>query len=144
MNHLYEYQDHIKESFDEQETESRNIINFNNYLAKKLDESIQYQEYISESTQNVIDYSNHLSEHLNNSINYSEHLKENISNVIKHSDYIVENINSSGFSVKDRINETKTTITNTKELNSKIDKVLESIQKQKSQVLEQNIQFPYF
>ena len=63
------------------------------YLAGKLDDSIQYSEHVAEKADQGISYTEAVAEKLDQGIQYSEHLAEGISKVKDFTDYLAENHN---------------------------------------------------
>ena len=80
------HNDHIVESVN-------TLSEYVEYLAGKLDESIQYSEHVAEKADQGISYSEAIAEKLDQGIQYSEHLAEGISKVKDFSDYLAENVN---------------------------------------------------
>jgi predicted transcriptional regulator len=66
---------------------------YTDYLAKKLDESIQYSEHIAERADQGISYSEKLAETLDNSIQYSEHIVEGVDAIKNYTNYLAESYN---------------------------------------------------
>ena len=66
---------------------------YTDYLAKKLDESIQYSEHIAERADQGISYSEKLAETLDNSIQYSEHIAEGVDAIKNYTNYLAESYN---------------------------------------------------
>ena len=80
------HNDHIVESVN-------TLSEYVEYLAGKLDESIQYSEHVAEKADQGISYTEAVAEKLDQGIQYSEHLAEGISKVKDFSDYLAENVN---------------------------------------------------
>ena len=80
------HNDHIVESVN-------TLSEYVEYLAGKLDESIQYSEHVAEKADQGISYTEAIAEKLDQGIQYSEHLAEGISKVKDFSDYLAENVN---------------------------------------------------
>jgi len=117
-------------------------ISYSEYLAENLDKSISYAEYLAENLDNGIAYTNYLGENLNKNIFYSEYLSEKLSTNISYSEYIAESLNTANgnLSLKKEINEAVNESKNNSgfagnynNLSSKIDSLLESVNKQKTE-----------
>ena len=87
------HNDHIVENVN-------NISEYVEYLAEKLDQSIQYSEHVAESLSKVKEYANYLAEAHNENtesaeklIEYTNYLKENLQSVTEYAEYIAESIN---------------------------------------------------
>ena len=87
------HNDHIVESVN-------TLSEYVEYLAGKLDESIQYSEHVAEKADQGISYTEAVAEKLDQGIQYSEHLAEGISKVKDFSDYLAESMNESTDSAK--------------------------------------------
>lgn len=126
-----QYSEYISENFDGMKA-------YAEHIASKLDESIQYGEYLAARINETVEYAEHVAEHVDNNIQYAEYIsesvatKEDFNNLTKYAEYIMESIsegNSNNISeksktnIKDRYND----------LDSKINSVLESVKKQKTE-----------
>ena len=63
---------------------------YTNYLAERLDGSIQYTEHVAEKSDNGIQYSETVAEKLDQTIGYVEHLAEKADQGISYSEHIAE------------------------------------------------------
>ena len=131
------YQNYLAENLD------RNI-SYAEYLAENLDRGIRYSEHIAEKVNNGLEYSNYLGENLNKSILYSEYLSEKLAGNIEFSGYIAESVNkvkgnkTLNKEISKAINEGKSNSGfggDYKGITSKIDTLLESVNKQKTDEL---------
>lgn len=148
LNNVIKYQHYLAESLDKTITENNNILDYSNYIATKLDESIQYTEHNSYVTNDIIKHNNYLAEQLNNTIGYTEYIVSENENMIRYNNYLSENINTNNNKIDniveynnylaENINTNTTgkinnfTSINESNLDEKINKVLESVKKQKT------------
>lgn len=158
QNKTIKYAEHIAE--DTSKT-FENVIRHNDYIAEQLNNSIQYSESIAEGANKIIKYADYLKEQLNNSINYSEHITENMENIVNYTEHIAESAasktdfkqlteyteymfenngqpqskpkNGGGNGVKNRYSS----------LDDKIESVLESVKKQKTEMLSEDSRYPF-
>jgi hypothetical protein len=82
---LIDYNNYLATKLDE-------TISYSTYLAEELNNSIEYSNYIAEGLDKTIDYGNYLAENLDKAIDYSEYISETVSNTIKFSNYLAENL----------------------------------------------------
>ena len=158
INHVISFADHLAENHNELSDENDKIIKFTDYLSDIHNKSLGFSNYLSEIVQQNVNYSDYLHNKVNESIGYGEYLRnnqnktinftnylsENIQNSIDHNDYIVESINS-GVEIK---SEPEKIVANNKEriknINEKIDEILVSVKKQKTETIAEKLNFPYF
>lgn len=131
------YQNYLAENLDKN-------ISYGEYLAEKLDQGIRYSEYIGEKLNKGLAYSDYLGENLSKSIKYSGYIAEKLSNNISYSEYIAESMNtikgnkSLNKEVTQAISEGRSVsgfAGNYEGISSKIDTLLESVNKQKTDEL---------
>ena len=129
------YSEYLAENLDKN-------ISYADYLAENLDKNISYSEYLAENLDRGIAYSEYLGENLDKNVRYSEYLAEKLSTNISYSEYIAESLNKSegklslGKEINEAINESKSNsgfAGNYNNLTSKIDSLLESVNKQKTE-----------
>jgi hypothetical protein len=117
-------------------------ISYAEYLAENVDKSIGYSEYLAEKLDKNISYGEYLAENLSKGISYSEYLAEKIKNNISYSEYIAESFNKISANMINEnigstyeIDENKDSgfVQNYTGLSGKIDALLESVQKQKTE-----------
>jgi hypothetical protein len=135
------YAEYLAENLD------RNI-SYSDYLAENLDKGISYSEYLGENLDKGIAYSDYLAEKLNGSINYGEYLAEKVKSNIEYSQYVAESVNSTSpknvmiKQVNESINEGKRTSGFSGDYTSlsvQVDKLLESVNKQKTdEIINEN------
>ena len=116
------YSEYLAESLDQN-------ISYTEYLAENLDKNISYSEYIAENLDKNISYSEYLAENLDKNISYSEYIAENLDRTISYSDYLAEKLSTNiGFTeyVAESLNKGK----NSKE-NSLVEEVSESVREGK-------------
>lgn len=70
-------------------------IAYSEYLAENLDNGISYSEHLSEKINQSISYSEYLGENLNKGISYTEYVAENLNKGLAYSEYIAEKLDSS-------------------------------------------------
>lgn len=88
--------DKVDQSLQFGEHVSENLdktIEYVNYIAKTLDKSIQFADYIADKTNESINYGEYLKEQIEKSISYSEYLKECIELGVSYSEYVAEQAN---------------------------------------------------
>jgi len=71
------------------------VVNYAEYLSKKVNESIRYTEHVAETANSGIEYSNYIGEKLNQSVGHQDYLAEKLNQNINYSEYIKENLNNS-------------------------------------------------
>ena len=167
-----QYLEHVAEKADrgiqyseliaENQTNSNKYVN--EHIAAKLDEAIRYGEYLAGKINETVAYAQYVAEHTDNSIKYGEYLSENATskedfkNLTEYAEYMFENfgVKPDGKS-QDITEETKTNkgiIANAivegesiksryTLLDEKIEAVLESVQKQKTDDKSNNADYPF-
>ena len=153
MDEGHQYMEYMAEKVDES-------IRYGEYVAGKLNENIKYGDYLAEKMNQTIGYAEHIAEHADNSIRYSEYLAENAAskddfkNLTEYAEYMFENMGV-GFNdgkttdVSEEVSKDKGVLTNAvKEdntimgryasLDNKIKAVLESVEKQKTEINNKN------
>jgi hypothetical protein len=147
MDNSRQYMEYMAQKVDE-------AIGYGEYIGNKLSESIGYGEYLAEKLNQSISYTEHVSEHAENIIRYSEYLaensasKEDFKNLTEYTEYMFEN---GGYGFDGRVKDTSETkkannglltgaikeSVNPNKYNSldaKIDAVLESVKKQRTEM----------
>ena len=123
-------------------------IAYSEYLAEKVNQGISYTEYVAENLNKGISYSEYIAENLNKGLAYSEYLAEKLDSSIKYSEYIAESVATEEGEValneqaKDQVelaagadlNESGFA-GNYEDLGFKIDKLIESVNTQKTESL---------
>ena len=82
------YSEYLAENVDKS-------IAYSEYLAENLDNGISYSEHLSEKINQSISYSEYLGENLNKGISYTEYVAENLNKGLAYSEYIAEKLDSS-------------------------------------------------
>lgn len=95
MNYLAEKVQFSIETTDVLEKKTDNIVEYTNYLSEELDTNIENQNALSETLNKSIEYSDYLAESLDKSIDYTNYLAENLDQAIDYSQYIAENLSNS-------------------------------------------------
>lgn len=160
-----EYMDTLAEKLDQS-------IQYGEYKAGKINEAIKFGNYLAERMNETIGYAEHVAEHADNAIRYGEYLSENstskeeFKNIVEYAEYMFESMGVGSNEGKSNISEdndnTNTpdrgVITNAiKEsnnndgspigryasLDNKIQAVLESVQKQKAELNNQDSRYPF-
>lgn len=97
---MQEYISYLAKTVDENIQYGKNVtesldkvIEYTNYVAKTLDESIEFNNKTSEKADNSIKYGEYLKEQIEKGINYSEYLKECIEKGVSYSEYVAEKSN---------------------------------------------------
>jgi hypothetical protein len=144
-----QYSEHIAESGDK-------TNKYVEYMAGKLDEAILYGEYLAGKINEAVAYAEYVAEHTDNSIRYSEYLaensasKEDFKNLTEYAEYMfesmtpkkdgktvdqVEESTDKGI-IKDavigKVDESVSVTERYSNLDAKIEAVLESVKKQKT------------
>ena len=156
-----QYLEHVAEKADrgiqysemiaENQTNSNKYVN--EHIATKLDEAIRYGEYLAGKINETVAYAQYVAEHTDNSIRYGEYLSENATskedfkNLTEYAEYMFENFGAKPDGKSQDITEDKQNhkgiIANAivegesiksryTLLDEKIEAVLESVQKQKT------------
>jgi len=138
-------------------------IRYSEYAAEKIEESIKFGNYLAEKMNQTIGYAEHIAEHADNSIRYGEYLAENVAskedfqNLTEYAEYMFENSGSftrdgKSSDVSEEKKENRGLITHAvkesvsgryESLDSKIQAVLESVQKQKADMKLQDSRYPF-
>lgn len=153
------YMDSLAEKLDE-------TIRYGEYKADKINEAIKFSNYLVEKMNQTIGYVEHVAEHADNAIRYGEYLSENatskedFNNIVEYAEYMFEtagvgrlegktNVSEDNNNTPDRgvlanaIKESETTIGRYASLDNKIQAVLESVQKQKAEMNNQDSRYPF-
>ena len=69
-------------------------LSYSDYLAEKLNQSISHGDYIAEKVNQNIEYGNYIAEKMNETLAYAEYIAEHADNSIRYSEYITENVAS--------------------------------------------------
>jgi len=171
VDHLIEYTKMVAEkadhgiSYTERIAESLDSsIEYQNHVTKEVNERFAYQTYINEQVDNIISHTDYIVEGCDSIIKYTEYLKENQSSLTGYMDYVVKGINEGKVITNDptddnksengneddsKVNEgadaTASTATTAdefeKEINSKVDAILESAKAQKDEVKKSKMHF---
>ena len=167
-----QYLEHVAEKADrgiqysemiaENQTNSNKYVN--EHIAQKLDEAIRYGEYLAGKINETVAYAQYVAEHTDNSIRYGEYLSENATskedfkNLTEYAEYMFENFGTSIDGKSQDITEDKKhhkgIIANSivegesiksrySDLDAKIEAVLESVQKQKTDDKSNNADYPF-
>jgi ribosomal protein L3 len=65
-------------------------MDYMEYMATKVDETIRYGEYVAGKLNENIKYGNNLAEKMNQTVGYAEHIAEHADNSIRYSEYLAE------------------------------------------------------
>ena len=169
VDHLIEYTKMVAEkadngiSYTERIAESLDSsIEYQNHVTKEVNERFGYQAYINEQVDNIISHTDYIVEGCDSIIKYSEYLKENQNSLTGYMDYVVKGINEgkvitndpsddnkSENAVDTKVNESADTTDAPvvtadefeKEINSKVDAILESAKAQKDEVKKSKMHF---
>jgi hypothetical protein len=95
MNYLAEKVQVSIDTTEVLEKKTDNIVEYTNYIAEELDSNIENQNVLSETVSKSIEYSDYLAENLDKSIDYQNYLAENLDQAIDYSQYIAENLSNS-------------------------------------------------
>ena len=157
-----EYMDYVVNKVDEG-------IRYAEYNAGKVNETIKFGNYLAEKMNETIGYAEHIAEHADNSIRYGEYLAENATtkeefkNLTEYAEYMFENYGAGDPAGKsNNVSEEENTNTNTTDrgviaaavkestiagryasLDNKIQAVLESVEKQKAEMKNQDSRYPF-
>lgn len=161
-NQRADYMDHLAERLDQS-------IQYGEYKAQKITEAIKFSNYLVGKMNETIGYVQHVAEHADNAIQYGEYLAENstskddFKNLTEYAEYMFENMgagsiegktpevneDTDGSSKTDRgvianaIKEGNTVAGRYASLDNKIQAVLESVQKQKAEMKNQDSRYPF-
>jgi hypothetical protein len=142
------YSEYLAENLDKN-------ISYSEYLAENVDKNISYSEYLAENLDKNIAYSDYLAENLDKGIAYSDYLAEKLSNNINYAEYIAESVNSkigggSDKDMKESISKAIMESSNTSkfsgnysDLSSKIDNLIKTVDKQKTEQIAENKKYPF-
>lgn len=168
-----QYSEAIAEKFDQRSEYMDYVVNkvdegirYSEYNAGKVNEAIKFGNYLAEKMNQTIGYAEHIAEHADNSIRYGEYLSENstskedFKNLTEYAEYMFENYGAGTPAGKSNdVSEDATNTTNrgviadaVKEsniagryasLDNKIQAVLESVEKQKAEMKNQDSRYPF-
>ena len=158
VDHLIEYTKMIAEkadsgiSYTERIAESvESSIEYQNHVTKEINERFNYQTYINEQVDNIISHTDYIVEGCDSIIKYSEYLKENQSSLTGYMDYVVKGLNEGASNTSSSTNNKSRNIIDTrvnesandfeKEINSKVDAILESAKSQKDEEKKSKMHF---
>ena len=153
-----EYMDHLAERLDQS-------IQYGEYKAAKINETIKFGNYLAERMNETIHYAEHVAEHADNAIRYGEYLAENstskeeFKNIVEYAEHMFEtmgvgvvegktstneeeNKTDNGV-ITNAIKESESAIGRYASLDNKIQAVLESVQKQKTELNNQDSRYPF-
>lgn len=139
------YSEYLGENLDKN-------ISYAEYLAENLDKNISYSEYLAENLDKGLAYSDYLGENLDKTVLYSEYIAEKLSSNISYAEYIAESVNASSGTknVKEAVIKAVSENTNTSGfagnytgISSKIDNLLNTVSKQKTDQLAENKNYPF-
>ena len=127
-------------------------IRYSEYLAENLDKNISYSEYLAENLDKGLAYSDYLGENLDKTVHYSEYIAEKLANNISYAEYIAESVNASSGTkeVKEAVVKAVSESTNTSGfagnytgISNKIDDLLNTVSKQKTDEIAENKNYPF-
>jgi len=139
------YTEYVAENLDKN-------ISYAEYLAENLDKNISYSEYLAENLDKGLAYSDYLGENLDKSLHYSEYLAEKLANNISYAEYIAETVNTANGTkeVKEAVTKAISESANTSGfagdytgISSKIDNLLENVNKQKTEQIAEQKNYPF-
>ena len=139
------YSEYVGENLDKN-------IRYSEYLAENLDKNISYSEYLAENLDKGLAYSDYLGENLDKTVHYSEYLAEKLANNISYAEYIAEAINSTNGTkeMKEAVTKAISEDTNTSgfagnytAISSKIDNLLDTVNKQKTEEIAEKKSYPF-
>ena len=139
------YSEYLAENLDKN-------ISYSEYLAENLDKNISYSEYLAENLDKGLAYSDYLGENLDKTVHYSEYIAEKLSNNISYAEYIAESVNASSGTkeVKEAVVKAVSESTNTSGfagnytgISNKIDNLLNTVSKQKTEEIAENKNYPF-
>lgn len=146
-NSLVEYIDYLSENLDLSLEESKNLRLYSNYLSEVLDRGLQFSDMLGENIGSLINYSEYIGENVgefvNNFVQFTDYLGEKLNTSINYQNYISEELNKkdgvidsgSYFGINEHRNNTQILIDNAKNVENRLNLLLESAEKQK---LEEN------
>ena len=127
-------------------------ISYSEYLAENLDKNISYSEYLAENLDKGLAYADYLGENLDKTVQYSDYLAEKLSKNISYAEYIAETVNSTSGTkeMKEAVTKAISENTNTSgfagdytEISNKIDNLLNTVSKQKTEEIAESKNFPF-
>ena len=139
------YSEYLAENLDKN-------ISYSEYLAENVDKNISYSEYLAENLDKGLAYSDYLGENLDKTVHYSEYLAEKLANNISYAEYIAESINSTNGTkeMKEAVAKAISEDTNTSgfagnytAISSKIDNLLDTVNKQKTEEIAEKKSYPF-
>jgi hypothetical protein len=139
------YSEYLAENLDKN-------ISYSEYLAENVDKNISYSEYLAENLDKGLAYTEYLAENLDKGLAYSEYLAEKLANNISYAEYIAESVNSKigNTEVKESVAKAITESKNTSgfagdysNISSKIDNLLDTVNKQKTEKIAENKNYPF-
>ncbi len=156
MDGGFEYMKYVAGKTDE-------AIRYGEYVGGKVNEAIKYGDYLAEKMNQTIGYAEHIAEHADNAIRYGEYLaenaasKEDFKNLTEYAEYMFENmgvgtVEGKSADVSENTDKDHGVLaTAVKEnvaaryanLDNKIQAVLESVQKQKAEMKNQDSRYPF-
>jgi hypothetical protein len=139
------YSEYLAENLDKN-------ISYAEYLAENLDKNISYSEYLAENLDKGLAYSDYLGENLDKTVHYSEYIAEKLANNISYAEYIAESVNAASGTknVKEAVVKAVSESANTSGfagnytgISNKIDDLLNTVGKQKTEEIAENKNYPF-
>lgn len=151
LKNVIGYSSYLAENLDENISENQNTIKYSEYIAEILDNNIKYNEHIAENVSGMQDHSNYIVENLNHIVKYSEHIAKKLNESINYTDYVANTVNENFSNINENkdvkysnTNKKINSINRSRKLGEKVDEILESVKKQKTDDIKQKYDFPYF
>jgi len=150
MDQGHSYMEYVANKLDES-------IGFSDYLSGKVNENISYGEYLAGKLNETIGYTEHIAEHAENNIRYSEYLAENVAskqdfqNLTEYTEYMFESqLLPEGRTSTPKTNNRglignaiKESYQSYNSLDDKINAVLESVKKQRTEIKSVDRNYPF-
>jgi hypothetical protein len=138
LNHVNENVNNLTDYTEYQSNYVNNLIKHNNYLVENINNLIKFTDYLTENVNNIYEHNNYLTENMNNVIEYVEYIKDGINESNISTNKVIESqSNNLNVSLNENFN-------NSENLISKIDSLIESVKKQKTEDVVSKANFPYF
>ena len=158
VDHLIEYTKMVAEKADQgiQYTEKiaesvDSSIEYQNHVTKEVNERFKYQTYINEQVDNIISHNDYIVEGTDSIVKYAEYLKESLNSLTGYMDYVVKGINEGKTeevetkkgetAIVESVSNVEATNSYEKEINSKVDAILESAKAQKDEEKKSKLHF---
>lgn len=151
-NALGGYVHYLANHIDENIEQSNNLIMYSEYLSELVDRGLQFSDNLGNEIQILSAHNTHIAEGVNYSIGFVDYLREKLNVSINYQNYMAEELNmkegvlesGSYLGINENRNETEILVDNATKVENKLNKLIESAEKQKAESNQINSDQMYF